>query len=145
VFYGSNLYRKDNPRWVIGNATEAPKVPDDTFLLFPVVDCLWDQPTAGIGRRVADAIGRARGACGLGFAWLVGLPRRAGARLYATDDAEARWWRWEVTERSGGLVRRYRDTRFAALRHDPGLRRDELCDVASSGSAPPDCPCAGDH
>jgi hypothetical protein len=117
VFYGSNLSRKDNPRWGISNATETPKVPEATF----------------------------RGACGICFSWLIGLPRRAGARLHATDDAEARWWRWEVTERYGGLVRWYRDTRFAALPHNAELRRDELRDHASPDSILPDCPCAGDH
>ena len=143
--YGSNLYRKDNPRWTISNATETPKVPDARFLLLPGVNCRWDEPAAGIGGRAADAAGRARAACGICLALLIGLPRRAGTRLYATGDAEARWWHWEVTERYGGLVRWYRDTRFAALPRNPGLRRDELRDPASSGSTLPDCLRAGDH
>jgi len=133
VFYGSNPYRKDNPRWDIGNATDASQVPDAAFLLLqlPAIDCQWNQPPAGVGGRTADAADRMRGACGIGVAWLLGLPRRAGLRLHATDDAEARWWAWEVTERCGGLDRRYRDTRFAALPDNPGLRRDELCDRES--------------
>ena len=59
-------------------------------------------------------------------AWLIGLPRRAGAWLHAMTDEEARHWRWRVSERHGGLVHQYRDERFAALRLDPSLRNDEL-------------------
>ena len=147
MFYGSNLYRKDNPRWVISNATETPKVPDAAFRL-PSPSGGW-HPTASfacsLAAGVADCI---RSACGIGIAWLVGLPRRAGTRLHAMNDAEARWSGWLVTERYGGLGRQYRDARFEALRHDPALRRDELRgDLASpdpAASPPPDCPCAGD-
>jgi hypothetical protein len=145
VLYGSNLYRKDNPRWGISNAKETPRVPDLALLLPPAADCPWDRPSTGIGGRAANALGRARAACGICLAWLIGLPRRAGTRLHATDDAEARWWDWEVTERYGGLVRWYRDTRFAALRHNPGLRRNELCDLGSPDSVMPDCSSARDH
>jgi hypothetical protein len=49
-------------------------------------------------------------------AWLIGLPRRAGARLHAMTDEEARQWRWRVSERLGGLVHQYQDERFAASR-----------------------------
>lgn len=118
MYYGSNLYRKDNPRRGIGNAME----------------------TIGVDR--------VRTACGIGLSWLIGLPRRAGARLHAENDAEARWWGWQVTELRGGLARQYRDARFAALRHDPSLRRDELGeDPGARGPAAaqrPDCPCGGD-
>jgi hypothetical protein len=144
VFYASNPYRKDNPCWGIGNATEAPKVPD-TALQLAVIEYRWNHPATGVGGRAADAVDRVRGACGIGVAWLLGLLRRAGLRLHATDDAEARWWAWEVTERCGGLVRRYRDTRFAALPDNPGRRRGELRDLRIPDSVAPDCPCAGDH
>lgn len=40
------------------------------------------------------------------------LPKWAGARLYAANDAEAGWRGWEVHERWLGLKRRYRDPRF---------------------------------
>ncbi len=56
----------------------------------------------------------------------IGLPRRAGVRLHAINDAEARWWHWQVTERCGGLVRQYRDVRFDVLLHDPAIRRAGL-------------------
>jgi hypothetical protein len=49
-------------------------------------------------------------------AWLIGLPRRAGAWLHAMTDHEARQWRWLVSERLGGLVHQYQDERFAASR-----------------------------
>jgi hypothetical protein len=122
VFYGSNLYQKDKPRWTISNATVTSKVP---------------------GAGIAD---RLRGACGSCVAWLIGLPRRAGARLHAANDAEARWWRWQVTERCGGLVRQYRDARFEALAPDTAVRRGESgADLAGTDFVPPDCPCTGDH
>ena len=59
-------------------------------------------------------------------AWLIGLPRRAGAWLHAVTDEEARHWRWRVFERHGGLVHQYRDERFAALRIDPAPRDEAL-------------------
>jgi hypothetical protein len=114
VFYGSNLYRKDNPSWASSNVTETPQVPADLI----------------------------RSACVIGIAWLIGLPRRVGAKLHAVNDAESRWWRWLVTERHFGLARQYRDSRFEALRRDPTLRRDAL--TAPDAAAPrPECPCNG--
>jgi hypothetical protein len=50
------------------------------------------------------------------------------------NDAEAGWRGWQVTETLGGLGRRYRDTRWDALRTDPGLRSDALGDSASPPS-----------
>ncbi len=86
----------------------------------------WDHPATGLGGSVVAHVTRSVGdACGIGVSWLIGLPRRAGARLHATSDAEARWWHWQVTERCGGLVRQYRDARFEVLRHYPAVR-DEL-------------------
>ena len=59
-------------------------------------------------------------------AWLIGLPRRAGAWLHAMTDEEARHWRWRVSERHGGLVHQYRDERFAVLPGNPSLRNGGL-------------------
>jgi hypothetical protein len=59
-------------------------------------------------------------------AWLIGLPRRAGAWLHSMTDEEARQWHWRVSERHGGLVHQYRDERFAALRLDSSLRNEAL-------------------
>ena len=101
----------------------------------------WSPGCGSGGAGIAD---RLRITCGTCVAWLIGLPRRAGARLHAENDAEARWWHWQVTERCGGLVRQYRDTRFDLLPHNPAIRRDELSvDLAGTDSAPPDCPCPG--
>jgi hypothetical protein len=145
VFYGSNLYRKDNPRWAIGNATETPKVPDAALRLLSPVSGPWDRPVTGLGCSVARVARSVCDGCGVCVAWLIGLPRRAGARLYAMNDAEARWSGWLVTERYAGLVRQYRDARFDVLRHDPAIRRDELSvELAGADPAPPDCPCNGD-
>jgi hypothetical protein len=119
VFYGSNLSRKDNPRWVSSNATETPKVPQGAFRLLPVVtgprDHLVADLSGGLAVEVSDWVRRA---CGICASWVIGLPRRAGARLHAPSDDEARWWRWQVTERQSGLVHQYRDPRFAL--REPG-------------------------
>ena len=114
--YGSNLYRKDNPRWAISNITEPPRDPSHLI----------------------------RCACGICVAWLIGLPRRAGAKLHAMNDAESRWWHWLVAERCGGLAREYRDARFEALRRDPTLRGDGVTDP-ETGAPRHGCPCTGDR
>jgi len=129
VFYGSNLYRKDNPRWGISNATETPKVPATAFRLLPLAADPWGRagadPSGSLAAGLADWV---RSACGVCASWVIGLPRRAGARLHTLNDAEARWWHWQVTERRGGLVHRYRDPRFAPR---------------PPGGVPPDGPCPG--
>ena len=145
MFYGSNLYRKDNPRWDISNATETRKVPGAAFWLPPPVAEPWSQPVTGLGGLVARVTRPVCGACGIGAAWVIGLPRRAGVRLHTATDAEARWWHWQVTERCGGLVHQYRDARFDVLRYNPAIRRDELSADLASPAAPPDCPRTGDH
>jgi hypothetical protein len=145
VFHGSNLYRKDNPRWVISNATETRKVPDATLRLLSPGSGPWDRPVTGLGGSVARVTRTVCDGCGIGIAWLIGLPRRAGARLHVANDAEARWWHWQVTERSRGLVRQYRDARFDVLRRNPAIRRDGLgAELADQDPAPPGCPCGGD-
>jgi hypothetical protein len=146
VFYGSNRYRKDNPRGAIGNTTETPGAPDAAFLLMLPVGGLWEQPVDGPdGSVVARAVGRVRDACGIGAAWLIGLPRRAGASMHALGDAEAQWRHWNVTERHGGLVHQYRDVRFDLLRFNPAIRRDELRgDLAGPPPALPERPRPGE-
>ena len=125
MFYGSNLFRKDNPQRVISNAAETPKVPEAPFQTqMPSRHDVWDG--AARSGRPAAALDRLRRGGGIGAAWLIGLPRRAGARLHAMNDAEARWWHWDVRECRGGLVRQYRDARFPALAANPGLRREGL-------------------
>ena len=74
--------------------------------------CGKDNPRSAIG----NAARTSRNACGNCMARLVGLPRRAGRRLHAGNDAEARWQHWQVTEYRGGLVRQYRDARFEIMR-----------------------------
>ena len=129
--YGSNPYRKDNPRRAIGNAAETSPIPEASLDVLLPLSSLWNQPTGRPPGRLARAAARAGNACGNCVAWLAGVPRRAGLRLHALNDAEARWWHWDVAEYRGGLVRQYRDARFAALPDNPGLRRDELSNQES--------------
>jgi hypothetical protein len=107
---------KDNLRRPKGNTAETIRVPDLYLATTTWGRC--DRPAS-----IADTIGNA---CTLATAWLIGLPRRAGRRLFAINDAEACWHDWQVTETLGGLGRRYRDARFAALADDPALRSDDL-------------------
>ncbi|MGH3291922.1 MAG: hypothetical protein ACRDP7_08965 [Trebonia sp.] len=121
-------------------------VPEAAFRLLAPVSGPWGQPVTGVGGGLVARVTRAVGdACGLSVAWLIGLPRRAGVRLHAANDAEARWWHWQVAERCGGLIRQYRDGRFEVLPHNPALRRDGPgAELADPHPAPPDCPCSGD-
>ena len=144
MFYGSNPFRKDNPQRTISNAAETPKVPESAFQILPPPGRAWDCPAGNPGRAAA-ALDRIRSGGGIGAAWLVGLPHRAGARLHAMNDAEARWWHWHVSEYRGGLVRQYRDARFAELPVNPGLRRDGLGGVLDRAPARPDAARPGDR
>ena len=106
---------KDNLRCPKGNTAETIRVPDLYLATTTWGRC--DRPAS-----VADMVG---GASTLAAAWLIGLPRRAGRRLFAMNDAEAGWRGWQVTETLGGLGRRYRDARWDALAADPTLRRGD--------------------
>jgi hypothetical protein len=107
---------KDNIRWSKGNTAEINDVPD-LYLA---------ATTWGRCDRPASAADTFCAASTLAAAWLIGLPRRAGRRLFAINDAEAGWRRWQVTEALGGLGRQYRDARWDALAADPTLRRSDL-------------------
>jgi hypothetical protein len=128
VINSTNVLGKHNPRWGTGNAPETLRVPD-----------LRVTGAANAG----DAIRRA---VAIAVAWLAGLPRRAGRRLFYMNDLEARWRGWQVTETSGGLGRQYRDRRFdlisAQFPPRPGVPEawDDHWDGRSFGSgkdAPP--------
>ena len=69
----TNVLGKHNPQWLNGNAPETIEVPD-----------LRVTGVASPG----DAIRRAFAIVG---AWLAGLPRRVGRRLFYMNDLEARW------------------------------------------------------
>jgi hypothetical protein len=133
--YRSKLFRKDNPRWAISNAAETTKVPSMASPLLTTVVTTWDHP----GTNPVSLGEQARTHVGYALSWLIGLPRRAGARLYFKNDEEAGWRGWQVTETFGGLGRQYRDARFDALRLDPTIRRTQF----SEDPAQPDWPCGG--
>ena len=45
-------------------------------------------------------------------AWLAGIPRRLGTRLFSSVDEEANWRGWQTIRLCCGLARCYRDARF---------------------------------
>jgi hypothetical protein len=111
VINGTNLLGKDNPRWLIGNAAETTKVAD---AVLPVLRRPASRTLAGT--RPVLAAGETLCAAGaIAVAWLIGLPRRLGNRLFTMNDAEAGWRGWHVAELKNGLARQYRDVRFATL------------------------------
>jgi hypothetical protein len=119
---------KDNLRWPKGNPAETSVVPELCLVATTWGRC--DRPAS-----LADTL---CAACTLATAWLIGLPRRAGRRLFAMNDAEAGWRGWQVTETLGGLGRQYRDARWDALRTNPALRSDNLgLDTGPSKAARP--------
>ena len=125
----TNVLGKHNPQWSIGNAPETIKVPDLRVT---------GVPNAG------DAI---RSAFAIAAAWLAGLPRRIGRRLFHMNDLEARWRGWQVIELHGGLGRQYRDRRFDLISTQfpprPGVPEawDDHWDGRSFGSGKDTPPC----
>jgi hypothetical protein len=117
VINGIRLPAEDDPRWPAGDAAETARAPG-AIVPAPRGPVPVRRGPAARGSPVCVRLGAAAGnalrtAAGLTVAWLIGLPRRAGRLLFAANDTEA-WWRgWHVTERAGGLGRRYRDARFA--------------------------------
>ncbi len=88
----SNYTSKDNPSW------SAVQVAVTTT---EVTDRASGRP---LGVHIRNLLDR-----------LADLPRRWGDRWFAMNDAEAEWRGWQMTRVHGGLGRRYRDPRFAAL------------------------------
>jgi hypothetical protein len=119
----TNPVGKDKSRWPKDNI-RWPK--DNTAETSTVADLYLAATTWGRCDGPASAADTLCDASTLAAAWLIGLPRRTGRRLFAIKDAEAGWQRWQVTETLGGLSRRYRDARWDALAADPTLRRDDL-------------------
>ncbi len=131
MFYGSNLLRNDNPGWPISNATETGKVPNGGLRARQAPGAsAWASSRLSLTGGIGHA---ARNACLIATAWLIGLPRRAGRKLHAVNDAEARWHGWQVTETLAGLGRQYRDLRWDALRYDPAIRRDAMRGNTAAG------------
>jgi hypothetical protein len=112
VINGTSMLGKHNPRWPISNVWETAKVPD----VGPPAPRSLGLPVAGIQESPAAIVGQAlRNATASVIAWLASLPRRAGNRLFAMNDAEAGWRGWDTTVLAAGLARQYRDPRFATL------------------------------
>ncbi len=124
MFNPTNAPGKYNPGWPKGNALETIKVQVTGGALGlagsgrrprpPTRDHLPGPPSRTAFRSATASLA----------GWLASLPHRAGALLFAMNDTEAGWRRWEVTESHGGLGRSYRDPRFDLLRAlralDPG-------------------------
>jgi hypothetical protein len=65
-------------------------------------------------RALGGLFSRSRIALAVGVAldWLAFFLRRRSERWFATCDAEAYWWGWQISKTLGGLGRGYRDSRF---------------------------------
>ena len=100
---------KDNLRWPKGNSAETIELPD-----------LYITATAwGRCDRPASAADTFCDASTLAAAWLIGLPRRAGRRLFAINDTEAGWRAGRSPRPSAVSADEYRDARWDALAADP--------------------------
>jgi hypothetical protein len=118
VVNATNMFGKDNPRWPIGNVPESIRVPGPGVPAprGPVpAQHAAATPAIGMSDRPADTGDVIRRAAAVVAAWMTGLPRRAGRRLFAMNDLEARWRGWQIIEVAGGLGRQYRDPRFDSL------------------------------
>ena len=119
----TNVLGEHNPPWALGDAPETVQLP---------------QLRAAGAQNAGDAIRRA---VAIAAAWLAGLSRRIGRRLFYMNDLEARWRNWEVIETSGGLGRQYRDRRFDLISNQfpprPGVPEawDDHWDGRPLGSA----------
>lgn len=115
---GTAMLGKGNPRcWLSGNATDGLRTKDNG----PPVQRGPDLPAGGIGLSPAAVVTSAfRVVTAAGRACLTDLPRRVGDRLFAANDAEARWRGWQITRLADGLARQYRDSRFGSLPDRPG-------------------------
>jgi hypothetical protein len=69
--------------------------------------------------------------------WLAALAERAGTRLFLRDDLTAIENGWQITQRHGGLGRRYRDPRFDTLSACP------RCGGRGTVAEVPCAPCRG--
>jgi hypothetical protein len=108
VINASNLTSKNKPPWL----SAPPR-----------------RPAAATGAATETASGRRRSKSGRAvriltlltvlLSWLAAIPRRAGDRLFAMNDAEACWRSWQTTRTHGGLGRRYRDPQFGTLWRSP--------------------------
>lgn len=106
---GTSMLGKQKPRWPIGNATETMRVPDAG----PPTADTWVRSVATVTSAFFDATAFV-------VDWLADLPHRVGGQLFASNDEEARWRGWQVTELACGLARQYRDPRFDTPRDESG-------------------------
>lgn len=114
VFNGTNLLRKDNPRWPLGNGTETAKLLAIGPARLAVPQLAASQVAAP--QRMPFRVRVLRLS-----SWLTRMPHGLGTWLFHRGDAEAGWRNWQVTEIRGGLARGYRDWRFDVLRQLDGL------------------------
>jgi hypothetical protein len=109
----SNLGFKDNPRVVTKGYQAVSGPAAGAALGHPVTIRLF--LLAYTGARAAFGPLHVRSGPALAGSWLAALVARAGDLIFATNDREAHWRRWDTQRRHAGLSRCYRDPRFDAL------------------------------
>ena len=121
----SDLTSENSPPWLLVEPSGPARLPGPTA---PAGAARADTWTFRARARVRALSGAVRAAATAGrdlLGWLAAAPRRLGDRLFAMNDAEARWHSWQTTGTHGGLGRRYRDPQFATLVAGP-KRRGEV-------------------
>ena len=119
----SNLTSTNKPPWLLVEPSGPARRPGPTA---PAGTARADTWTFRARVRALAGAVRAAATAGRGLlGWLAAAPCRLGDRLFAMNDAEARWRSWQTTGTHGGLGRRYRDPQFGTLAEDP-KRRGEV-------------------
>jgi hypothetical protein len=106
VFNLSNFTGEDNPRARI----RIPRTALTGLDTWTMIAAYARVPSSGIRIRTFLVVG-----ADVLADRLTSLPRRASDRLFAMNDAEARWRGWQITRVRGGFGRRYRDPAFDTL------------------------------
>lgn len=105
MFNISNITREDNP--YRGHARCTATTRFDTWTMLVAYS---RTPARRIRLRTFLAVG-----AGVLADQLISLPRRTCDRLFAMNDAEARWRGWQTVSVPAGYRRRYRDPGFDTL------------------------------
>jgi hypothetical protein len=104
VFNISNFPRDLNP------SVQRRRTARTGFDTWTMIAAYSRAPSSSIRMRTFLTVGT-----GVATDCLTAMPRRAGDRLFAINDAEGSWRGWQTIRVNGGLGRRYRDPAFDTI------------------------------